>query len=90
MRLGHADTYTLVCRTFDRSNRKYLWSVSYYLDRKYQSSYLRTSLSLPLSLSGAPDAGTKWHPEARTLMSCDHYANYSNLDQDLAVTVQRN
>lgn len=41
-------------------------------------------------LSEAPDAGTKWHPEARMLMSWDHYANYFNLDQDLAVTAQRN
>lgn len=42
------------------------------------------------SLSGAPDAGTEWHSEAWTLMSWDHYPNYSNLDQDLAVTAQGN
>ena len=40
--------------------------------------------------SGAPDAGTERHLEAPTLMSWDHYANYFNLDQDLAVTAQRN
>lgn len=53
------------------------------LDTKYQSSYVR-------ALSGAPDAAIEWHPEACTLMSWDHYANYSNLNQDVAVTVQGN
>ena len=40
----------------------------------------------PRALTGASDLGNGWHLEVWTLMSWHHYANYLNLDQDLAVS----